>query len=63
MSPLIISIAVFIGVSALVVGIAFVLRGDKEQEVEERLSVLTGGKKKKRANADQYAELLSSMKQ
>ncbi|MGE3241737.1 MAG: type II secretion system F family protein, partial [Pirellulales bacterium] len=42
---------------------AFVLRGDKEQEVEERLSVLTGGKKKKRANADQYAELLSSMKQ
>lgn len=63
MSPLIISIAVFIGVSALVVGIAFVLRGDKEQEVEERLSVLTGGKKKKTANADQYAELLSTMRQ
>lgn len=63
MSPLIISIAVFIGVSALVVGIAFVLRGDKEQEVEERLSVLTGSKKKKTANADQYAELLSTMRQ
>jgi len=63
MSPLIISIAVFIGVAALVVGIAFVLRGDKEQEVEDRLSVLTGGKKKKRADTDQYAELLSTMRQ
>jgi tight adherence protein B len=41
-----------------------VLRGDKEQEVEDRLSVLTGGKKKKRAGgADQYAELLSTMRQ
>ncbi len=63
MSPLVVSIVVFIGVSALVVGLAFVLRGDKEQEVEDRLSVLTGGKKKKKANADQYAELLSTMRQ
>jgi tight adherence protein B len=63
MSPLIVSIVVFIGVAALVVGVAFVLRGDKENEVEDRLSVLTGGKKKKTANTDQYAELLSTMRQ
>jgi tight adherence protein B len=64
MSPLLISIVVFVGVSALIIGVAFVLRGDKEQEVEDRLSVLTGGKKKKRAGgADQYAELLSTMRQ
>jgi tight adherence protein B len=54
---------VFIGVAALVIGIAFVMRGDKEQEVEDRLSVLTGGKKKKTgADAAQYAELLASMR-
>lgn len=64
MSPLVVSIVVFIGVAALVVGISFTMRGDKEQEVEERLSVLTGGKKKKGAAADaaQYAELLASMR-
>ncbi len=65
MSPLIICIAVFIGVAALVVGIAFTRRGDKEQEVEDRLSVLTGSKKKTKgrsaAEAAQYAELLASM--
>jgi len=65
MSPIIVYIAVFVGVSALVIGIVFVMRGDKEQEVEERLSVLTSGKKKKgRAAADaaQYAELLANMR-
>jgi len=65
MSPLVIYIAVFIGVSALVIGIAFTMRGDKEKEVEDRLSVLTSGKKKKgRAAADaaQYAELLANMR-
>jgi tight adherence protein B len=63
MSPLLISIVVFIGVSALVIGIAFVMRGDKEAEVEDRLSVLTGGKKKSRkAEAAQYAELLNTMR-
>jgi tight adherence protein B len=64
MSPLVISIVVFIGVSALVIGIAFTMRGDKEQEVEDRLSVLTGGKKKKgksASDAAQYAELLASI--
>ena len=65
MSPLIISIVVFVGVSALVIGIAFMMRGDKEQEVEERLSVLTGGKKKngRTAEAAQYAELLATMRE
>ena len=65
MSPLVISIVVFVGVTALVVGIAFTMRGDKEQEVEERLSVLTGGKKKNRSKADaaQYAELLATMRE
>ena len=64
MSPLIVCIVVFIGVSALVIGISFVMRGDKEAEIEDRLSVLTGGKKKSRSKADaaQYAELLATMR-
>ena len=49
MSPLIVCIAVFIGVTALVVGLSYVMRGDKEAEVEDRLSVLTGGKKSGKA--------------
>jgi tight adherence protein B len=65
MSPLIVYIAVFIGVSALVIGISFVMRGDKEQEVEDRLSVLTSGKKKRGSQVDaaEYAELLNTMRQ
>jgi tight adherence protein B len=63
MSPLIISILVFVGVSALVIGIAVTMRGDKEQEVEDRLSVLTGGKKSRsKVDAAQYAELLATMR-
>ena len=66
MSPLIISIAVFIGVSALVIGISLVMRGDKEQEVAERLSVLTSGKKgakgRTAAEAAQYAELIANIR-
>jgi len=63
MSPLIISIVVFVGVSALVIGIAVIMRGDKEQEVEDRLSVLTGGKKSRaKVDSAQYAELLATMR-
>jgi tight adherence protein B len=63
MSPLIISIVVFVGVSALVIGLAVIMRGDKEQEVEDRLSVLTGGKKSRsKVDAAQYAELLATMR-
>jgi len=63
---LIVSVAVFIGVTALVIGMSYVLRGDKEAEVEDRLSVLTGGKSKKaraKAEAAQYAELLATMRE
>jgi tight adherence protein B len=63
MSPLVISIAVFCGVAALVGAIAFILRGDREAEVEERLSVLTGSKKARGKNdAAQFNELLNSMR-
>jgi tight adherence protein B len=63
MSPIVISIAVFCGVAALVGAVAFIMRGDKEAEVEERLSVLTsGGKKRSKEEAAQYQELLKSMR-
>jgi tight adherence protein B len=62
MSPLIVCIVVFIGVTALVVGLSYVMRGDREAEVEDRLSVLTGGKKSGKASAAQYGDLLSSMR-
>lgn len=42
MSPLVISIAVFLAVAALVGGLAVLLRGEKESKIEGRLSVLTG---------------------
>ena len=61
MTSIIIYIAVFCGVAALVGAIAFIMRGDKEAEVEERLSALTAGKKG-RGNVDaaQYKELLNA---
>jgi tight adherence protein B len=64
MSPIIIYSAVFFGVAALVGAVAFILRGDREAEVEERLSVLTGSGKKSRSKADaaQYQELLKTMR-
>ena len=45
MSPIIIYIAVFLGVAATVGALAFIMHGDREDEVAERLSVLTGAKK------------------
>lgn len=64
MSPIVISIAVFLGVAALVGSAAIWMRGDKEAEVEERLSVLTSGgtKRRTKAEAAQYQELLKSMR-
>jgi tight adherence protein B len=62
MSPLIVCITVFIGVTALVVGLSYVMRGDREAEVEDRLSVLTGGKKAGNKGAAQYGDLLSNMR-
>ena len=42
MSPLAITIAAFIGVTALVTCVAQMLRGDQSKEVEQRLDLLTG---------------------
>jgi tight adherence protein B len=62
MSPIFISLVVFIGVTALVVGVSYVMRGDKEAEVEDRLSELTGGKKVgwRKAAAQQQSDLLAT---
>jgi tight adherence protein B len=65
MSPIVVTLVVFVGVTALVVGLSYVMRGDREAEVEERLSVLTGGQSKKaqqRAESAQYSELISAMR-
>jgi tight adherence protein B len=63
MTPIVISIIVFVGVAALVAGVAFSMRKDGDQELEDRLSVLTGGKSSKRkAENIQYSELLSSIR-
>ena len=63
MSPIIVYSAVFLGVAALVGAVAFMMRGDREAEVEERLSVLTTGKKgRSKVEAAQYQELLSAMR-
>jgi tight adherence protein B len=45
MTPLIISITAFVGVAALVGGVAVLLRGDAQSDLEERLEVLTGSSK------------------
>ena len=63
MSPIIIYIAVFFGVAAAVGAMFFIMRGDREAEVEERLSALTAGKKiKGKSKAAEYQELLKAMR-
>lgn len=63
MTPIIIYTAVFLGVAATIGALAFIASGDREAEVEERLSVLTGGKKgHSKAEAAQYKELLAGMR-
>jgi tight adherence protein B len=64
MSPLVISVAAFIGVAALVGALAHMLRGDRDAEVEERLSVLTGGKRKSggKSESAQFSELLDTLR-
>jgi tight adherence protein B len=42
MDPLLISIAAFVGVTALVWGVALSFRGDKDNKIEDRLEILTG---------------------
>jgi tight adherence protein B len=63
MSPIIIYSAVFCCVAALVGAIAFFMSGNREAEVEERLSALTNNSKgRTKAAGAQYKELLSSMR-
>jgi tight adherence protein B len=63
MSPIIVSAAVFCGVAALVFAVAFMMRGNREAEVEERLSVLTGSKKSRgKSETAQFNELLNAMR-
>jgi tight adherence protein B len=62
MSPIIVYCAVFFGVAALVGALAFIMQGDKEAEVEERLSALTSGKGKGKSDAAQYKDLLAAMR-
>ena len=61
MSAWIIYLTVFAGVAALVAALAFILRGDRDVEVEQRLSELTGmGKKGRPGDAKQSSELLQT---
>src|SRR6476660_3549486 len=63
MNPIIIYTAVFLGVAATIGALSFIMSGDREAEVEERLSVLTSGKKSKtKGDSSQYQELLAAMK-
>jgi tight adherence protein B len=63
MTPIIIYTAVFLGVAATIGALSFIMSGDREAEVEERLSALTGGKPVKgKVGASQYIELLAAMK-
>jgi tight adherence protein B len=63
MTTIIICATVFLGVAALVGAIAFMLHGDREAEIEQRLNALTAGKKShNKAEAAQYQELLKSMR-
>jgi tight adherence protein B len=63
MSAIVIYATVFLGVAALVGAVAFMLHGDREAEVENRLSALTAGKKVSgKAQAAQYQELLRAMR-
>jgi tight adherence protein B len=63
MNPIVIYTAVFLGVAATIGALSFIMSGDREAEVEERLSILTGNKKAKSKGAgSQYVELLAAMK-
>src|SRR3954452_16007990 len=62
MNPIVIYIAVFLGVAATIGALSFIMSGDREAEVEERLNVLTTGKKSAKGNAAQYKDLLAAMR-
>lgn len=59
MTPIIIYTAVFLGVAATIGALSFIMSGDREAEVEERLQVLTTGKKGPKVDDPQYKDLLA----
>ncbi|MEM8864233.1 MAG: type II secretion system F family protein [Planctomycetota bacterium] len=60
MSPWIIYISVFAGVAALVAAMAAIFRGDRDAEVEQRLSALTGAGKKGNGKDETANDLLQA---
>jgi tight adherence protein B len=62
MTPIIIYTAVFLGVAATIGALSFMMSGDREAEVEERLNVLTSGKKSAKTDAAQYKDLLAAVR-
>lgn len=63
MSVWIIYICVFAGVAALVAGVAAVYRGDREDEVAERLSALTVGSKEDGKNQSITSEIFNASRE
>jgi tight adherence protein B len=61
MSPILISIAAGLGVAALIGGVAVLLRGGSDADVEQRLSVLTGKGGQKKEGQPQTDILLTSL--
>ena len=61
MSPILISIAAGLGVAALIGGVAVLLRGGSDADVEQRLSVLTGKRGPKKDGDPQTDILLGSL--
>jgi tight adherence protein B len=57
MTPLIVSIATFIGVTALVAGVAFIVNGATATGVEDRLAVFTGANVRKSKDLFQQSVL------
>jgi tight adherence protein B len=56
MLTIVIAIAAFVGVAALVAGLAFILRGESKSQVEDRLDVLTGAGGSAAARGDNRSE-------
>lgn len=61
MTPLIISIAAFLGVAALVGGVALVLRGPDSSKLEDRLDVLAGNRSPSSAKDPLKESLLAQL--
>ena len=58
MLPTIITISVFIGVAALIWGVALFLRGNTDENLEERLDILAGVNKRQ-SSLDTSTNLLA----